>query len=451
MFNIKSDSRRIKKGDTFVAIKGILHDGHDFIEKAIELGASKIVAEHGQYSVETIIVDDTKKYLEEYLINNYYPIIEDMELIGVTGTNGKTTCCFLVHSILNHIGDKTAYIGTLGYYIGDKISSAVNTTPDICLLYEFLVDAKEKGCKKVVVEVSSEGIASGRVEGLKFDYAAFTNLTQDHLDYHKTMENYAIAKQMLFKRLRNSKKAIVNIDDSYKDYFLLPENNNITFGLNESKYQLVDVKPGLVTEFTYKHDGELLKSSTRLMGEYNLYNLLLVIALMSEMGYKNVNELVKEIPAPPGRMQYVPYNKGTILIDFAHTPDAFIKILEIVKPVIIGKLYAVFGSGGDRDRIKRPIMGEIMTTGCDYVIFTNEDPRTEDENQVLNDLASGALQNNYTIINDRVKAVQTGIDMLTENDCLMVLGKGHEECIIFKDYRMPYNDEKTILEYLNRD
>jgi UDP-N-acetylmuramoyl-L-alanyl-D-glutamate--2,6-diaminopimelate ligase len=448
MINIKDDSRKVVKGDIFVALRGIISDGHDYIEKAISNGASLIVAEEGSYSVETLIVKDTKEYLINYLKDNYYDQIKDMTFIGITGTNGKTTCAYLLHSILNKLGNKTGYIGTIGYYIDTKQRSLSNTTPDICLTYELLLDAKEKGCKTIVMEVSSEGIAHKRLDGILFDYAAFTNLTQDHLDYHKTMENYALAKQLLFKRLRNDKKAIINIDDAYRSYFLLEENNNITYGFSNSDYQLLEYKPNQVTTFKYQHNGVVYESSTRLIGDYNLYNLMLVVSILNEMGYEDVNEIIKDAPAPPGRMQYVLYDKGSILIDFAHTPDAIDKILEIVKPVVKGKLYAIIGCGGDRDRTKRPIMGKSITDGCDHVIFTNEDPRTEDEDQIIDDMIKGASLNNYEIIKDRVLAIHKGIDLLTDDDMLLVLGKGHEEFIIMKDYKIPFNDYKTVIEYI---
>jgi UDP-N-acetylmuramoyl-L-alanyl-D-glutamate--2,6-diaminopimelate ligase len=447
MMNIKDDSRKVVAGDTFIALRGVLSDGHDYIDTAIKNGATKIIAEEGSYSVETLIVPNTRDYLISYLRDNYFPTISKMKLIGITGTNGKTTCAYLIHSILNKLGEKTAYIGTIGYYIGTKKRSLSNTTPDLCLLYELMLDAYDNGCTTIVMELSSEGMANRRAEGLLFDYAAFTNLTQDHLDYHKTMENYAQAKQWLFKHLRDNKTAIINYDDAYKDYYLL-DNNNITFGLKGGDYHLYEFVKGVTTTFKYKHNGNTYSSSTRLMGDYNLYNLMLVIALLSEMGYSDIHEHIKDIEAPPGRMQFIDYKDNTIIIDFAHTPDAIDKILEIVKPNVVGKLYAIMGCGGDRDRTKRPIMAKSITDGCDFVILTNEDPRTEDEDQIINDLVSGITKDNYKIEKDRSLAVKMGIDMLDSNDMLLVLGKGHEEYIIMKDHKIPYNDYETIIKYI---
>ena len=224
--NLKTDSRKVTQGDTFIAIRNVNTDGHDFIEQAIQNGATKIICEKGEFPVETEIVADTKKYLQEYLYTNYYPKIKDMNLIGVTGTNGKTTICFLVYQMLKKLGKNPAYIGTIGFYYQDSQKVLNNTTPDTDLLYEMLIEAKEAGCDTVVMEVSSHALDKDRIYGLEFDCVAFTNLTQDHLDYHKTMENYCNAKKKLFERTRNNKVAILNGDDTYAKNFILPQNEN---------------------------------------------------------------------------------------------------------------------------------------------------------------------------------------------------------------------------------
>lgn len=446
--NIKDDSRMVVQGDIFIALRGVLSDGHDYINTAIKNGATKIICEEGNYEVETLVVPDTREYLINYLKENYYDKISKMKLIGITGTNGKTTCAYLTHVLLNKIGKKTSYIGTIGYYINKKIRSLNNTTPDLILLYELLLDSYNQGCEYVILEASSQGLAYKRLEGLMFDYVAFTNLTQDHLDYHITMESYALAKQMLFKKLKKDGKAIINIDDPYKSYFMLEENQNITYGLKDGDYKISSIiQEGNRTIFKYTYDKEYV-TSTRLLGEYNLYNLMLVISLLNEMGYKDVYKYIIDLEAPPGRMQFIDYNNSTIIIDYAHTPDSFIKLLEILKAIPKEHIYAVFGVGGDRDRTKRPVMMSIMTNGIDYSIITNEDPRTEDENQIINDLLSGATNNNYIVEKDRTKAIQIGINMLKDNDILLILGKGHEEAIIMNGYKIPFNDYETVMQLI---
>ena len=225
--NIKIDSRCVKEGDTFIAIRGINDDGHKYVIDAINNGATTVIVEEGEYSVNTIVVKDTKKYLEEYLENNYYDKIKKLKLIGMTGTNGKTTTCYLIYQALNKVGIKCAYIGTLGFYTEEQRILS-NTTPNLYEMYNMLLECIDKGYEYVVMEVSSQGISMGRVNTLIFDYVIFSNLTQDHLDYHGTMQSYVLEKQKLFI-MTNESIAIINNDDEYKDYFLL-DNKNITYG-----------------------------------------------------------------------------------------------------------------------------------------------------------------------------------------------------------------------------
>ena len=240
MINIKTDSRKVVPGDTFVAIPGNTVDGHDYINKAIENGATKIIAMHGSYQVETEIVEDTKTYLDEYLKENYANNFKDLKLIGVTGTNGKTTTCYLIYQILKLLGKKVCYIGTIGFYINSERRELANTTPDILELYNLLLEAKNSNIKYVVMEVSSHALDLKRIYGLEFDVCAFTNLTQDHLDYHKTMDNYLKAKLQILNYLKDNGKIIVNSDDVYGKYFKC--SKSLTLGSNKDDYQIVGYK-----------------------------------------------------------------------------------------------------------------------------------------------------------------------------------------------------------------
>ena len=240
MLKIKTDSRKVKNGDTFVALRGINSDGHDYIESAIKNGAVKIVAEEGSYSVQTVIVDDSRKYLEEFLYDEYKSYLEDMKIIGITGTNGKTTTSYLLYEALNRLKVNTSYIGTVGFYKKEKVKDLPNTSPDICDIYDILVDSYESGYKTVVMEVSSQGLSYGRLNKIPFDYAVFTNLTQDHLDYHGTMENYAKAKQQLFYQLKKDGISVINIDDSYHSYYEIGDTR--TYGFAGSDYQIKNME-----------------------------------------------------------------------------------------------------------------------------------------------------------------------------------------------------------------
>lgn len=453
--NVKVDSRKVKKGDTFIALRGISSDGHDYIESAIKNGASKLIVEEDKnYSVEYEVVSDTRAYLINYLKEKYSKYLNEMKIIGITGTNGKTTSAYLLHNALNLLGIKTAYIGTIGFYINKKIESLNNTTPDVLDLFELLLKSYENGCKYVCMEVSSQGLSHKRVEGFLFDYVVFTNLTQDHLDYHKTMENYALAKQELFKKLKKDGVAIVNYDDKYKNYYLLEQNKNITYGFNGGDYKIENYKMNnLGTTLKYKHNNEIYNISTKLIGKYNIYNLLITLVILDLIGIKQeeIKKISYELKTPSGRMETIRYNNSSIVIDYAHTPDAIEKIINTMKEVTKGNIYTVFGCTGDRDRTKRPIMLKLVTSLSRYAIVTNDDPHFEDPNQIVNDMISGVKAKNYEIILDRKQAIRKGISLLKESDTLLILGKGHEEYMIIKDKKIPFKDSSAVEEILNEN
>ena len=450
MLNIQSDSRKIKKGDTFIAIKCEVNDGHKYIEKAIENGASKIIAERGEYSVPTLIVNNTRLYLEEYLKKNYNKYLNEMTLIGITGTNGKSTSAYLIYQALNKLGIKTGYIGTIGFFLEEKIMNLPNTSVDICDTYDLLMQAYDKGYKTVVMETSSHALYNGRLKTIDFDYTIFTNLTQDHLDYHKTMENYALAKQLLFKKLKKTGIAIINNDDEYKDYFMLKENNNVTYGTQNSDYMFYDLKMDhLGSSFKIKGKANL-NISTKLIGRYNIYNLVDSIVLLKEMNFSNeeIENVVVNLNPPAGRMEKIEYKDNSIIIDYAHTPDGLENFISTVKEFTTGNIYIVFGCTGDRDRLKRPIMTDIVGKYAKYFIITNDDPHFENPDQIVNDMTCEYTKNNYEVCLDRKKAIEKGINLLQKKDVLLILGKGHEEFMIIGNDRIPFNDKKTVMNYI---
>lgn len=447
MINIQSDSRKIKKGDIFVALKCEVNDGHQYIDKAIENGASKVIAEHGDYSVETEIVEDTRIYINKYLEENYNKYLDEMNIIGITGTNGKTTSAYLIYQALNKLGIKTAYIGTIGFYMNGKVKDLPNTSVDICDTYNLLMEAYDNGYKIVVLEVSSHALANNRLCTLKFDYGVFTNLTQDHLDFHKTMENYALAKQKLFKMLKEKGKAVINVDDSYSDYFMLEENTNITYGRN-GLYSFKNYEASIKgTNFDLVINNDCYNINTKLIGTYNVYNLLVMISILNNMNIKieDIISIIPELDAPNGRMDTVDYKNNKIIIDYAHTPDAIVNIIKAVENT--GKKYVVFGCTGERDRLKRPIMGKLVSELSDYFIITNDDPHNEDEEQIVEDILKNNDFKNYEVCLDRKEAIRKGINLLKENDILFILGKGHEEYIVGKT-KIKHNDKEEVLKCL---
>lgn len=449
---IKVDSRKVEKGDIFIALREIDNDGHNYINKAIENGASKIICEEGSYSVETIVVKDTREYLINYLNENYGDKINKLKIIGITGTNGKTTSAYLFHEILNKIGKKCGYIGTIGFYINEKVRSLNNTTPDIYDLYELLLECYDKNCEYVIMEVSSQGLANKRVESLKFDYAVFTNLTQDHLDFHKTMENYALAKKELFKNLKSDGKAIVNYDDNYKEYYLLKDNNNFTYGFNGGDFKITSyevINHNTVFDVTYLNNTYSFK--TNLIGRYNIYNLMssIVIMTLENIPFDLIIKSVCDLNLPKGRTEPLKYNSNLIIVDYAHTPDAMIKVFEVAHEVTKGNVYVVFGCTGDRDKDKRIKMSRIACENAKYVIMTHDDSHFENQEEIYLDMTKGLKYDNYEIVRDRKDAITKGIDMLKENDTLLILGKGHEEFISIKGDKIHFNDTKIANEYIN--
>ncbi len=446
---LKSDSRKVKTGDTFIAIPNVERDGHDYIENAIENGATKIIAEKGSYSVKTEIVPNTREYLNNYLYKNYYPKFKSIKLIGVTGTNGKTTTCYLIFQMLKMLNKKCAYIGTIGFYYNDEKRILANTTPDIDLLYSMFLEAKENDCKYLVMEVSSHALDMNRVYGLTFDEVAFTNLTQDHLDYHKTLENYMEAKKILFNKTRGHKKAVVNADDPHYKNFLIDKNHNITLGAN-GDLKILDVHlTNLDTKFSFSYKNKTYNTKINLVGRYNVYNYLTALLLVHELGFsiKKILKLNDKLTPPPGRMDMIKYNTNSIFVDYAHTPDAVLNVINSAKEYKKGKIYTILGCGGDRDRTKRPIMGDIATKNSDYVILTNDNPRTEDEKQIMNDILAGVKKrSNYEVIYNRKKAIIKGISLLKENDILLILGKGHEDYQIIGHDKIHFSDKEIVLE-----
>ncbi len=435
--NIKDDSRKVNKGDIFVALKKV-NDGHKYVLDAIKNGASKVVVEEGDYEVETIKVKDTHEYLVNFLYDNYYDKIKDLKLIGMTGTNGKTTTCFLIYQALNKLGIKCAYIGTIGFYLDKKIKSLNNTTPDILEIYELLLECVDNDYEFVVMECSSHALDMHRLDKLEFKYGIFSNLTQDHLDYHKSLENYIKAKQKLFDKV--TIKTFVNSDDKYKDYFI--RDNTVTYGLN-GDYKLSDIN---LKERTFKVNDITYK--TNLIGKHNIYNLLVVIALLTEL--KLDTKVIEELSCPPGRMDIVYFNDNLIVIDYAHTPDAVSKIIDSVKELDFNKIITIIGCGGDRDRFKRPIMSNIACSNSDYVIFTNDNPRYENPNNIISDMLHNLDKFNYEIILNREKAIIKGIQILEKNDILLVLGKGHEDYQIINGVKHHFDDKEVVKKYIKK-
>ncbi len=442
MFNIKIDSKKINKGDTFVAIRGSNVDGHNFILDAIKNGATKVIAEYGDYPVETIYTDNTTKYIRSYLEETYKDIISKMKFIGVTGTNGKTSTSYLIYQILNELGENSAYIGTIGYHSKYEKIELNNTTPTIVELYELIIKTYEAGIYTIVMEVSSHALDMNRCAGINFDVSGFTNFTEDHLDYHKTMENYLEAKK---KIVNKTKKMVVNIDDEYGKVFCTNLFDKVGFKNADiliKKYNFDFGKTKI--HFSYKDKDYFVE--TNLMGKFNVYNYMLALGIC--LNYKSIEDIIKVTPkinAPVGRCELIKFKDSLIVIDYAHTPDAVEKIINVFKETK-KKIITIIGCGGNRDPFKRPIMGRVATSLSDFVIFTNDNPRNENEAKIMEDITKNLKNTNYEIIYDRKDAIKNGISLLKNDDILLVLGKGHEDYQIIGATKYHLSDKEEILK-----
>ncbi len=444
------DSRKIKKGQIFVALKGNTVDGHDYIEDAINNGASKIIAEkHITSSIPLEVVENTEEYLKEKLKQEYADKINKLNIIAITGTNGKTTTAYLTYQFLNKLNEKTAYLGTIGFLIPGEEIKTENTTPDIHAMYSLLLHALEKGVKTVVMEVSSHALAFERIYGIKIDIALFTNLTEDHLDYHKTMENYLNAKLKIIDYLSTNSKLIVNGDDENSKYFIQKFGKGKILGINNNNYDYnilnSNITPAKST-ITFIYNNEEYTVKTNLTSKFNVYNYISALAILHEHGYKieDIIEKTKDIKAPKGRCETHEVNGGYAVIDYAHTPDAVEKVITAYNELKKGKVITIIGCGGDRDPIKRPIMGNIATTLSDYTILTSDNPRTENPQKIMEDILKGVKTNNYEVILDRREAIKKGIEMLKPEDILLILGKGHEDYQIIGKTKYHLDDAEEV-------
>ena len=432
------NSKYVEKGDYYL----VDDNNEKYVLDAIKNGASKIITEtNNTYDIDTIKVDSVNEY-----IKNYYDF-SDIKLIGITGTNGKTTTCFLIYQMFKYLNVKVAYIGTIGFYIENKITDLENTTPSIDYLYNLINYAKEEKCEVVIMEVSSHALKQDRVYGLLFDAIAVTNVTKDHLDYHKNMKDYILSKQKIIYLTNNKKIAILNGNDKRYKKFINKDNKNIIIKKN---IKIKKVKINLDSMLLYFKDNKSRNVKLSLVGYFNAYNFLMAYLIIKELGYDYEKVLLnsEKFHEPMGRLDKITYNKNVIFIDYAHTPDAVKKVLKTVKKIKNKGIITIIGCGGNRDALKRPIMAKIACYLSSYVIFTNDNPRFEDEKDIMNDILNGA-KGKYEVIYDRFNAIKKGISMLNNNMILMILGKGHEDYQIIGDKKYHFSDKESVIKIIN--
>ena len=454
MFKYETNSKLIKPGQTFVAIKGYTVDGHDFIEDAVKNGASSVIAEKEvKTSVPVKVVENPAKYYQELLVKEYKDNFKDLKLIGITGTNGKTTSAYLTYQMLRDLGQKAAYIGTIGFICEDFYKELPNTSPEILTIYKLLEEALKLGCQYVVMEVSNFALDQKRIEGLEFVAGAFTNLTEDHLDYHKTMENYLNAKLLLTNYIKDDGVLVVNKDDDASKKFIERFKNTKTFGYGKADYNIIsdDIYPDH-TDIHFKYRGKEYDVTTNLTSKFNVYNYFTMFSILCELGF-DIDLLIEktyDLKAPKGRCETYKVKNGYAVVDYAHTPDAVLKVVTAYKDLAKARVITLVGCGGDRDPLKRPIMGKIASNYSDYVIFTNDNPRTEDPEKIMKDILAGVKKSNYEVCLDRREAIKKALDMIEENDIVLLLGKGHEDYQIIGHTKLHLDDSEEVLKYIEK-
>ncbi len=458
--DIQYDSRKVGTGDLFVCITGFQTDGHKYIPMAIEKGAAALLCEHPVADipdgVTVLVAQNTRAALAQLSVNFYGNPAADMRMIGVTGTNGKTSTTYLMKSILDRLGRKVGIIGTIENRIGDEVLKAERTTPESKELQALLHRMRAEGVTDVVMEVSSHSLDLHRVDGIAFDVAIFTNLTQDHLDYHKTMENYRAAKGLLFV---HAAKSVINLDDAAGDYMRQCSKGEVlSFGVEQPADLMaaqIDISAEGTT-FDLLWQGRSYPLRLHTPGRFSVYNALGTAGacLMLGVPMEEIVAGLAENPGVSGRFQTVRSKKGCqAVIDYAHTPDGLENVLATAREFAKGRIVAVFGCGGDRDRMKRPIMGEIGGRLADYCIITSDNPRTEEPLAILADVEEGVKRTDcpYEKTVDRREAIQRAAAMAGQGDVILIAGKGHETYQIFAHETIHFDDMEEIRKAFGED
>ena len=449
------DSRKVGPDYAFVCIKGYDTDGHKYALSAQEKGAAVIIAEQPTGAANEIIVDDSRRVYAEMSAAWFGHPSKSLKLIGVTGTNGKTSVTNMLKSIIESKGYKTGVIGTIQNLIGDEVVGSTNTTPDAYGLNELFARMRDAGCKYAIMEVSSHALDQKRVWNLDFEVAAFTNLTQDHLDYHKTMENYLSAKKKLFTMC---KTAVINIDDSYSKSIIEDlgckylsygvVDRSATYSANGINMRPDGIEYELVGDYTIK------RIKLRTGGKFSVYNSLCAAVCAGALGFSldEIADALAGLQGVKGRAEVVPTGKDfTVIIDYAHTPDGLANILSTFKELKNGRLVCLFGCGGDRDATKRPIMGSIASKLSDFVIVTSDNPRSEEPSDIINDILSGMKEYKtpYIVIENRTEAVKYAVQNARTGDIIVLAGKGHETYQILKTGKIHLDEREVVAEALS--
>jgi UDP-N-acetylmuramoyl-L-alanyl-D-glutamate--2,6-diaminopimelate ligase len=452
--NIAYDSRRVQKNSLFVALRGEKSDGHQFIGQAIDRGASAIVTEQEEKHVRatSVVVENTRHALADLATAFYERPASRLKMAGVTGTNGKTTTTFLIKHICDKAGLRCGLIGTVRYEIGERILPAIRTTPESLEVQELLAQIVNAGGKAAAMEVSSHALAQKRTRGLEWDVAVFTNLTQDHLDFHGTMESYFESKVKLFTALPEQKTkkktvAVINADDHYGQLLLdriEKKTPVVTYGMGRADFRGSNYRMEFGgTSYQLDARGKSYLVRVPLIGRFNVANSMAALAAVNALGI-NLREAILSLgksPQVPGRLEAVPAKrKFQIFVDYAHTDDALLNVLKTLRELEPNRLIVVFGCGGDRDRQKRPLMARVAEENADYSIITSDNPRKENPEAIIAEVEKGFRSNRYEKVPDRAEAISRAIALAQPRDIVLIAGKGHETYQEFADHTVPFDD-----------
>jgi UDP-N-acetylmuramoyl-L-alanyl-D-glutamate--2,6-diaminopimelate ligase len=451
---VRYDSRRVTAGNLFVAVRGDVFDGHSFIEQAVDKGAIAVVGEQAALSkrATVIVVPDSREALAQLASTFFGHPSGKLKMIGVTGTNGKSTTAFLIKHLLERAGQSSGLIGTIQYEIGERRLPASRTTPESLDLQELLSQCAEAGCRNVVIEVSSHALSQGRSNEIEFAVGVFTNLTRDHLDFHRGMKDYFEAKARLFESLRRSpredRKAVINVDDPYGQQLIGRFGKDlaiITYGMGaRADFRASDFKVEM-NGTSYRLDAMDKSYLVRLplIGRFNIYNSLAALAAVRAVGLdvRTAVQALAKAPQIPGRLEAVPAKrKFQVFVDYAHTDDALLNVVKTCRDLNPNRLILVFGCGGNRDKTKRPLMGTVADQYADYAFITSDNPRKEDPEAIIRDVEAGFKHKNYEKIVDRKEAITRAIAMAQPRDIVLIAGKGHEKYQEFSDHIVPFDD-----------
>lgn len=466
---IAYDSRKVKKGDVFVAIPGLIYDGTHFVPMALDKGAAAVVTEKDidiKGRAAKVIVQGARSSLADLSCAYHGFPSRKLNIVGITGTNGKTTTAYLLDSVLRKAGLTTGLIGTVETRVGDRVIDSELTTPESLELQGYFAQMLNECVTHVTMEVSSHSISMKRIKGIEFDRAIYTNLSHDHLDFHKTLEAYFDTKMYLFRTLGSGSKkdavAVINSDDDYCDAVLEESNSrSLTYSMKGKGDFNAVIKTSDLEGITIEINasGKKYEMSSRLCGDYNAYNMLAAFACAKSMGIdeRTIAEGIRSLEGIPGRFEKIIEGQDyTVIVDFAHSPDSLEKVLQYAAKFKKGKVISVFGCTGDRDRFKRPVMGQISAKNADLTILTSDDPHNEDIELIMKDVEAGLIKagacfgKDYLKVPDRRSAIEKSIEIASQNDIVIIAGRGHEKVQEIKGKKIEIDDRKVARQAIRK-